>query len=468
MHALNENQNSAEILKEKPDFSLSLISETEAMRNGPVAKKSREAAQLPLPELFELHREEVYDFLVQLCGKEDVASELLNKVYRQARVRFASEHYQRYARHWFLRLAALALTEQVAVWKRARPGQAAAELPLDFLSQEEAMVLLLRDRMGFPKREIAKVLEITEGAVETRLLAAREGAAKHILSWPSPNPFSFTPRGQYHSLRTRIALNRAMDGETAVEIEGEEIAAYRRGLERVRTFCEGLESHAAPVVAYEPPAKARRKPARKATNWRALPWHYKLGFECGAFALVGAIAVFVLPAFLAYYDSGDVTMKKSQASQPILKPVVAQAMISEMGDRDPASLSPPGAQYQPVEDEFTYAEFPSGDNHLEGSAPLAPSRKGGAIYRLIIQSENPRELIPKIKSLFAASDVTERDRSGSMMPGGIYFDAVTTEADYAKIFSALSAIAPTKPYQNQKRKGRDDERARVIIWVQQI
>lgn len=464
MHALNENQNSAETLKEKPDFSLSVILEREAMRKAQAAKKTQAAQPLPLPELFELHREEVHDFLFQLLGQAAVARELLNKVYRIARERFASEHYQRYARTWFLRLAVGCVREQLAIWKRARID---VSLPLDFVSLDEAMVLLLRDRLGLTKREVAMVLEITEGAVETRLLNGREQGARRLLHWSSPNPFSFTPRGQYRALKARIHVNRALDGEAVEAGEGEEVAAYRRGLEQVRQYFQALAAQPAPEVVYEPEVKkAKQKRRHRITNWRALPWHYKLGFECAAFALVGAVAVFVLPAFLVYYEGGEMAFHKTPFVQPILKPQVAEANIT--AGRGMAALAPNAQPYQPVEDEFTYAEFPSGDNHLEGSAPLAPSRKGGAIYRLIVQSENPRELIPKIRSLFVASNVAERDRSGSMMPGGVYFDGVTTEDDYSKIFSALSSIAPTKPYQNQKRKGRGDERARVIIWVQQI
>ena len=468
MHALNEKTNSAENSLGNQEVPLSVIAKAEpAVKHVKSAKvKKIEAHSLPLPELFELHREELHDFLVQLVGKEETAADLLKKVYRLARERFASEHYQKFARIWLLRITLQAVEAQMADWRRQRTE--GLELPLRFLSLEEAKILLLRERMGLTKSEIAMALEVTEGSVHQRLMDARERAARHLLHWHSRNPCWFGARGNYQSLKYRIMVNRVVDGEAPPSaVSGDEVLLYRRGLEEVRAYFQALVRHPVPALEYErSAAKTAKKSEATRFSWRGLPWHYKLAFECSSFAVVGALAVFVLPTFLAYYGSSDGDSKKLPSQQSILRPLTAGASVEL--NRGPAFHSANDPSYQPVEDEFAYADFPSGDNHLEGSAPLAPSRKGGAIYRLIVHSENPRELIPRIKNLFTQKKVTERDRSGSIMPGGIYFDAITTEDDYTKILSELSAVAPTKPYQNQKRKGRGDERARVIIWVQQI
>jgi DNA-directed RNA polymerase specialized sigma24 family protein len=471
MHALNEKPNSAENTLGNQEVPVSVFTKAEPavkQAKSSLKQKNADVQSLPLPELFELHREELHDFIIQLVGKEEVAGELLKRVYSQARERFASEHYQKFARIWLLRITVQAVDAQMAEWRRHKTE--GLELPLKFLSLDEAKILLLRERMSFSKKEIAMALEITEGAVQQRLMEARERAARHLLRWHSRNPFSFGARGNYQSLKFRILVNRVIDGEAQpAEVSGDEVLLYRRGLEEVRAYFQALVKHAAPVIAYEK-SSDRVKQAKQQISgrfsWRALPWHYKLGFECTSFAVVGAMAVFVLPTFLSYYGSNDGDSKRKPSQQMIMKPLAANAAMDL--NRGPAFHSANDPSYRPVEDEFAYAEFPSGDNHLEGSAPVAPSRNGGAIYRLIVKSENPRELIPRIKTLFTEKNVTERDRSGSQMPGGVYFDAITTEDNYSNILTELSQIAPTKPYQNNRRKGRGDERARVIIWVQQI
>lgn len=469
MYALNKNGDQADLLKENGEVSLSVVSETSNMRaQRPTTAEAKleKAKRLTLAELFQLASEDLHDFLFQLSGSKEFSAEALLRLFRQAKERFVYENYQRYSRLWLLQLAVPLAQENFVPVARGRGSKPAT--PLAFLEFNEACVLVLRDRLGLSKPDAAAVLRITEGAVEQRTMHARERLAQHLQRWNSPNPFSFSARGNLNSLRQRILINKVVDGESTVLVEGDEALTYRAGIERVRTFLRELPALAAPALEYGSAGRSKRSPAAPApSRWRALPWHVKLGLECSAFGLVGALAVFVLPAFLSYYEDPAGQTRRLQASAPIIRPVATTSVLDDNGvGRGPASM---GAQRpEPVQDEFAYMDFPQGENHLEGSAPLAPSRRGGPIYRLIVQSENPKELVPKIRSLFLASNATERDRSGSAMPGGVYFDAITTEENYTRILSAISAIAPTKPYQNSMRRGQGSDRARLIIWVQQI
>ena len=119
------------------------------------------------------------------------------------------------------------------------------------------------------------------------------------------------------------------------------------------------------------------------------------------------------------------------------------------------------------QDEFADMEFPSGDGAEYGTAPLAPSRQSATVYRLIVQSPAPQELIPHVRTLFAEKQVRERESSGRVMPGGVYFDGVTSVGAYPQILQAMQKLGQTKTYSSGGAKN-PNERARVIVWVQQI
>ena len=119
-------------------------------------------------------------------------------------------------------------------------------------------------------------------------------------------------------------------------------------------------------------------------------------------------------------------------------------------------------------DEFADVEFPSGDGAEMATAPLAPSHQNAAIYRLIVQSPAPQELIPHVKSVFAEKQVREREFSGRVMPGGVYFDGITSVATYPEILREMQKLGQTKTYSNGSARRPATERARVIVWVQQI
>lgn len=468
MYALNENENSTDLSKEIGEVSLSVISTRTNMRKNTPLTPQLESQRLSLGELFEFYREEIFDLLLQLSHDQELARELLLKVYRSAKDRFPYEHYQKFARLWLLQIAVEHVREHFRPFQR-RAGEKPAAL-LSVLEFSEAAALLLRERGNLARGEIAAVLRITEGGVDQRLMHSREKLAQLLERWPAPTPFSFRGFAGKGALRTRIRIHEALEGAGAAMPEGEETQIYLRGIEKARAAIVALPLLAAPEFEI---SKSIVKPSleriREGVQWSRLPWHAKLSLEFVAFAVVGAVAVFILPAFLSYFEDPVGQARRMQAAVPVVKATTNSMPLMDSGGRSPASASitrQPGAAMEA--DEFAYMDFPEGENYLEGSAPLAPSRKGGPIYRLIVQSENPKEMIPKIKSLFIASNAMERDHSGSSMPGGVYFDAVTTEADYSKILNSLTAIAPTKLYQNQKNRGRAQDRARVIIWVQQI
>ena len=101
---------------------------------------------------------------------------------------------------------------------------------------------------------------------------------------------------------------------------------------------------------------------------------------------------------------------------------------------------------------------------------MAPSREKAAGYRLIVRSPAPADLIPQVRSLFAAKKVRERELSGQKMPGGVFFDGVTTVGTYPQILQAVDklGVGDAKAYSVPGASKNPGERARVIVWVQQI
>jgi hypothetical protein len=87
---------------------------------------------------------------------------------------------------------------------------------------------------------------------------------------------------------------------------------------------------------------------------------------------------------------------------------------------------------------------------------------------MIVQSPSPRDLIPQVRKLFMSRNVKERESSGRAMPGGVYFDGITTIGSYPEILREIEKLGNTKTYSNQGQKRNPTERARVIVWVQQI
>ena len=460
MHALNKSYNRAETKRVGEDPQLKLVSGTKQMRKTDQKNTGMKKLTLDFLAQFDACKEDLYDFVFQILGEEESTAEVIEHVCKVARKRAKRNKFDQYARIWFFQIVTSELQSRFEKW--GRDFEDLSHLPLTKLTIEERFVLMLRDRVELSRNEISCVLQLSEGAVEMRLMSAREKLAKRILNWPSCNPFSFASQGNNHSLKVRLAAQRYTDGELKVLPAGEEVRVYSEGMQTVRKFVSSLD---APEMG-ESVAMLTKNPFQVHTSWRPLPWHYKFVLESFAFALVGTLAVFVMPSVLAYYNGDEAEMRRAQAVLPMSDDFVSplpqpvRALASINADTAKALLE--------RNNEFAGMDFPSGHYYRRGSAPLAPSRKKSSIYRLIVQSENPRDMVPKIKSLFRDSKVVERARSGRRMPGGVYFDGVTTEANYRKIRSEISRMGPTATYLNQKRKRKLHEPARVIIWVQQI
>jgi hypothetical protein len=152
---------------------------------------------------------------------------------------------------------------------------------------------------------------------------------------------------------------------------------------------------------------------------------------------------------------------ESQAQAPDLRGITTDRLLAAAEGE--SELAAP-----PEKDEFADVEFPSGDGYEAGSAPLAPSRQSAAVYRLIVQSPSPQDLIPHVRSLFTQGNVRERENSGRTMPGGVYFDGITSVGAYPQLLNEIRTLGQTKTYSNPNASRNPNERARVIVWVQQI
>ena len=395
----------------------------------------------------------IYDLIQQVFGEKQTSLKVLQSVLRKATSRSRKERYERYLRVWLFRVCVESITKSYPRFVGEKlEGQ---EIPFAYLSLEEKLCLLLRDRCGFSYEDIASILQISVGRTGRSLTYAREKVA--------------VKRGFGSLLKTnlpsRIALNRDLAGSSP----------YVLSLKKVTDEIAGLP--AKPLQEVESTIRQTeilpllRRP--ETARWQDLSWQYKLGLEASLLAVVGVLAVVVLPWVFSRMNAdalvegrfAQVFQVESLANEPATThaEITADRLLASADSADSAE----GAMAK-EEDEFANVEFPSGDAYEVGSAPLAPSRQTAAVYRLIVQSPSPKELIPQVRSLFAQRNVKEREISGREMPGGVFFDGITNVESYPVIMKAIQGMGQTKMYTNPGASRNPRDRARVIVWVQQI
>jgi len=403
----------------------------------------------------------VYDLIQQVFGDEEISLAVLQSTLKRALRRSRKEQYERYLKLWVLRLAVEAI-------ERAYPRYLSERLPkevipLEFLSLEEKLVLFLQDRMALTTDEIAGVLQIQVGRVGRSLCYAREKLAWDGLGlrWSDED---------HLALRERIAFNCSLEQTGRRKAPWAYLEALRKCREwavelPTRRFSE-IESNIRQTQLL--PLLARPEGIR----WQDLSWHHKLGLEAGMLGVVGLLAVVVLPWAFNHVNAdafvegrfAEVFKQESSllAAAPEAEGITADRVLASTG---PAQ---PDFENAAVSDEFADVDFPSGEAYEAGAAAVAPSRQTAAVYRLIVQSAAPAELIPQVRDLFAQKNVREREFSGRKMPGGVFFDGVTTVGAYPKVLQEVEKLGETKTYSVPGASKNPNERARVIVWVQQI
>lgn len=420
------------------------------------------------------HLDQIFDFLFQVCGDEQFSIDLLQSVLRKATHRFPKEKYDRYLSLWIFRLVVEAVVNRYRGFVNEQED--VSKIPYSYLLLEEKLVLLLRDRARLTESDIASVMQIPAGRVGRLLAYAREKVGERIIGFDWRTKLSASPACGLVNLTARVEWNRCFATERA-SVAGESPAcvAYERQVQaavreikalRARQFVEIensiLTSRLLPLL---------REP--RSFRWTGLSWQAKLGLEGLALGIVGVLALMVFPWVVERVDrdafrEGRYTQvfrwnQKSTLGHYEISAdrLLASAEEEIPADNDEVSMLGKG-------DEFAAVEFPSGDSYETGAAPLAPSRQNSAVFRLIVQSSSPRDLIPQVRSVFENKKVKERDSSGKLMPGGVYFDGLTDVGTYPEILEGIQKLGKTKTYANPGHRRNPAERARVIVWIQQI
>lgn len=414
-------------------------------------RKSVKSRELLLQRM-EKELDGAYDLIYQVFGDEALSLRVLQSTLKRAMRRSKSERYERYLNLWVTRITVESIRRAYGRFLGERlPGQ---NVPLEFLALEEKLVLFLSDRARLSDKEVAAVLQIPAGRVGRSLAYAREKVAKEVLGRDWGDEASL-------ALRERISLNRAQEGSSRAYLPAiVAAAAYVRELP-ARRFSE-IESSVRQHQLL--PILGRQDLVR----WQDLSWQYKLGLEASLLGVVGLLAVVVLPWAFAQVNANalvegrfaEVFRVESLATEPVVMEEITtdRLLASNAG----------GDESAPAEDEFANVEFPSGDSYEAGSAPLAPSRQAAAVYRLIVQSASPKDLIPQVRQAFAERNVREREMSGSPRPGGVFFDGITNVGNYPLLVQEMRKLGQTRTYSHPGASKNPNERARVIVWVQQI
>lgn len=412
-----------------------------------------ERSRSALLERLEGELDGIYDLIYQMCGDESHSLIVLERVLRRATSLSKHERYERYLRLW-------AYGVTVDCIRRTYPRFLAEateyqEVPFDSLTMEEKLVLFLHDRTQLSYEEIAAITQIPLGRVGRCLTYAREKVARESLElhWSGED---------YLALRERLAWNT--DLASAPEV-------YRVAMDQARCFVANIPSRR--FAEIEASVRFQRLlPLLGNANrvrWQDLSWRYKLGLEASFLGMVGLIAVVALPWMLSRVNTtafvegrfADVFQVDESATSTAQGEITADRLLA-------ATDTPLDSDGQTQEnDEFANVEFPSGDSVETTTAPVAPSRQSATVYRLIVQSSSPQELIPHVRTVFAEKQVRERESSGRVMPGGVYFDGVTSVGEYPHILQEMQKLGQTKTYSNGGSRN-PNERARVIVWVQQI
>ncbi|MCO5144524.1 MAG: hypothetical protein M9962_15715 [Oligoflexia bacterium] len=424
----------------------------------PKQKDARERARDVLLSKIQPEFDRLYDFFYQVLGCEEAALTVMQSTLRKVGRRSYQENYSKYLEVWLYRLAFESLHRYYP--RHISEVDEDAEIPFKTLSLEEKIVLLLKDRLSFSANHIASVLQVSENKVGSLLMTAREGIAKVVLKqkWSSKGLLN---------LRDRIHLHLRLKESDTIS------TAYEKSVAMAMRWTLDL-----PSVKFNSVEQSVRNHRilpilgnSERISWNQLSWQYKLGVEASVLGFVGLLAVLVLPwAFSKVNADAVLAGRFSDLLVPsqVEQQVVAADAIST--DRILASVQNAEAYDASAEvDEFAEMEFPSGDSYEVGTAPLAPSRQSAAVYRLIVQSSSPKELIPRVRGLFAQKNVKERESSGRVMPGGVFFDGVTNVGSYPQLVQEIKKLGQTKTYSHNPGRSRNpNERARVIVWVQQI
>lgn len=415
------------------------------------SERSREA----LLQRLEGELDGIYDLIHQMFGDETQSLSVLETVLRRSTALSKRERYERYLRLWALGITVEAI-------RRAYPRYLAEravgeEIPFEQLSLDEKLVLFLHDRTGLSYEEISAVTQFPVGRVGRSLAYAREKVAQKVLGrrWQAT-----------YALRERQAWNRTLEGKTPYIVAMTEARAHVAALPQ------------RPFVAIEAGVRNQKLlpllGRSERVRWADLSWRYKLGLEASFLGAFGLIAVVVLPWTLSHVNTNAFVEGRFaevfQVDTPASATADAEAITTDrlLALNETPAADGAVAEAAPQEsDEFADVEFPSGDAVEAGTAPVAPSRQTATVYRLIVQSPAPSELIPHVKTVFAEKQVRERDSSGRVMPGGVYFDGITSVGAYPLILQEMQKLGQTKTYSTGGSRN-PNERARVIVWVQQI
>ncbi len=419
--------------------------------------------------------DQIFDFLFQIYGNEEAAIDTLQVILRRATRKFPHERYERYLALWIFRLTVEVTTSRYAnfVGEQANPKS----VPFSFLTLEEKLAFLLRDRvkLGFP--EIAAAMQMPEGKVGRLLAYAREKAGERIVGSEWRAKLNDSPGCEFVNLTARVAWNQTYGTDEARPAGASAAyAAYEQQIAAAVKQVEALQARRF-VEIESSIRKARLLPLLrepKSFRWAGLSWKAKVGFEGLALALVGVLALVVFPWFVEridqdairegrytqifhFHNSGETEIHVISADR-----LLASAEEESVADRELSSLD--------EKDEFAQVDFPSGDFYETGAAPLAPSRQSAAVFRVIVQSSSPRDAIPQIRGVFEKMQVKERDSSGKLMPGGVFFDGITDVGSYPSILKDIEdlKVGKTWHYSNVTQHRNPNERARLIVWVQQI
>ena len=405
----------------------------------------------------------VYDLVFHVFGEEELSISILQKILRAARNRGRNEIYQKYLRLWIFRITAEVISATYGKFLHEHPSLDG--VPFGFLSLEEKLVLFLHEREGMNYRDISSVLQVPESRVGRCVTYGREKIIRVL--WPDQDALT-----SELTLLDRVQMNCQMDGESSTG-EPKAVQEYIQRLAKVRAHLTSLPEKAfweiEGSIRVEKLLPLLRN--RQFSRWKSLPWQYKMGAEAAALAFVGIFAVIVLPWTLSNINTdalwggrySEIFVSKNDAfdGAPKLPEISTDRLLASSTEKtEDASIV--------AKDEFADMDFPPGDSYEMGSAPLAPSRQQAAVYRLIVQSPSPQDLIASVREILAKKNVKEREGSGKIMPRGVYFDGITDVGTYPKVLQEIQKLGETKAYSNPDKTRSSSEHARLIIWLQQI
>ena len=352
--------------------------------------------------------------------------------------------YEKYNKLFLFKLAVQTLKENQTHYK-----------PLLGLTLDESLVITLKDGLGLQNHEIASILDISLGSVETRLSKLRWKLVSQLqeVDTSSENFISLLelsasvdtaaePKDSNSSFLPLLRKTKPIVQETL----------RSRNIPFPQDF---LEIPVNPLIA--------KSGGKTSINWASAPWYIKVLIEGVIATTIVMGIVFSIPKIKNFYE---IWQEKSVDFSTLAE------LASSIGhdtsiNNDTVGPQPAGESTEAVaQNQETQKTTTVSSEFSEKDLSKASSNK---VYRIIIKTESPETLMQTVQNELNRIEATSSNNApavGLVLPGGIMFDAFVPLKNYKQLLQMLTRLGDTKLIITQSHGAMIPGKAKVKVWLQ--